>query len=548
METKGSNSSLESDAGGVTKARAPELAPAQFARNASGLIRSATLWDAFGINATNGLFVLGIAWLLLYAGPLYPGGNVFLTILMAVIVSLPVTLVYLQLAIVFPRSGGDYIYNSRLLHPSIGFAANVALTVGLIFWTAFGGVYVVTYGITPGLVTAGIQLHNQFMIDAGTWFQGSIQIFLLSVVVISLFGIFFVIGGNRAYFRFQKVAVILGGAALVVVVIYAFTASRTSALANLNELFKGMGAASATSMVKGKAPAFSFNQTYLMLWWAAGYIMSAFYSAYIGGEVKTPGRTQMLGGLGALVWMAGWTVLVVGAMFHLFGSVFFTNLGAAFDTSSFGPGLTPIYPTLIAGSIGNGYVTLALMACFSVFIIAVVGANMLLATRCIFAWGIDRIVPAWCSRVRVSSGSPTSATLMVVIGAVAFCFAYTYGYMTALGGSWMFLIVFLLLMVSGMILPYRNRAVWESSPNANRLLGLPTITWWGGLGFIAVVICSYVLIVDPNYGISPLHNLIQFLLAPIFVVGGLVWYYVARKVQAGKGINTDLNFSQIPPE
>ena len=49
-------------------ANAPELAPAQFARNASGLIRSATLWDAFGINATNGLFVLGIAWILLYAG------------------------------------------------------------------------------------------------------------------------------------------------------------------------------------------------------------------------------------------------------------------------------------------------------------------------------------------------------------------------------------------------------------------------------------------------------------------------------------------------
>ena len=114
METKAPDSSLAAKEGGATAAaRAPELAPSQFARNASGLIRSATLWDAFGINAVNGIFVLGIAWLLLYAGPLYPGGNVFLTILMAVVVSLPVTIVYLQLAIVFPRSGGDYIYNSR---------------------------------------------------------------------------------------------------------------------------------------------------------------------------------------------------------------------------------------------------------------------------------------------------------------------------------------------------------------------------------------------------------------------------------------------------
>ena len=267
----------------------------------------------------------------------------------------------------------------------------------------------------------------------------------------------------------------------------------------------------------------------------------------MGGEVKTPGRTQMLGGLGALAWMAGWTALVVGAMFNLLGEPFFTNLGSAFDTSSFGPGLTPIYPTLIAGAIGNGYFTLVLMACFSVFIIAVVGANMLLATRCMFAWGIDRVVPAWLCRV-APSGSPTSATLVTVIGTVGFCAAYTYGWMTALGGSWMFLVVFLLLCVSAMILPYRQTTVWESSPNANRLLGVPTITWWGAFGFISVVICMSVLIVDPNYGISPRYNLFQFLLAPIFIAAGLIWYYVWRTIEARKGIDTDLNFSQIPPE
>ena len=498
----------------------------------------------------NGSFVLGIAWLLLYAVPFYSRGNVYLDILLGVLVSIPVTIVYLQLAIVYPRSGGDYIYNSRLLHPSIGFAANFVLTAGLIFWVAFSGVYVVAYGITPALVTAGIQLNNHSLVNAGTWFSGHLEVFLLSLVVISLFGIFFVLGGNRAYFRFQKFAVVVGGAALVVCAVYALTASRTSSIAHLNELFKGMDAASASSLLRGSShtSGISFSQSFLMIWWAAGFLMSAFYSAYIGGEVKQPGRTQILGGFSALAWMAGWCAIMVFSMFHLFGQTFFVNLGSAFNTSSFGPGLTPIYPTLVAGSIGNGYVTLALMAAFSVFIIAVVGANMLLATRCIFAWGIDRIVPEWCSRVRTQSGSPTSAVLITGIGSVVFAFIFAYGYMTALGGSWMFLIPFLLLMVSGMILPYRNRSIWESSPNANRLLGLPTITWWGAAGFICVAIGMWDLVFDPSYGVSPWHNPLQFSLAFVLLAVGFAFYYVARAIQARKGIHTDLNFSQIPPE
>jgi amino acid transporter len=535
------------DAKAATAAKAAPLIPGQFARNASGLVRSASLWDAFGINATNGLFVLGIAWLLLYF-PLYPGGNVLLAILIGTLLCLPITMTYLQLSIVYPRSGGDYVFNSRILHPAIGFAANFGLMMGQFFWIAFGGVYMVAYGITPALVTAGIQFHNQTMVDVGTWFQGQTQTFIVGTVMVALFGIFFVVGGNRAYFRFLKVAITLGGLALLVMVIYALVASRVSALANLNELFAGMGADSATSMVRGKIPAFSFHQTFLMIWWVSGYVMSAFYSAYLGGEVKEPGRNQILGGLSALVWLAGWTALVVVAMSHLLGAEFFVNLGKSFETSTFGPGLTPIYATLIAGAIGNGYVTIALMVCFTVLLVTVIGSNMLVSTRCMFAWGLDRIVPDWVSKVSSRSATPTSAVILVVIGSAVFGFLYSFGYVTALGSSWCFLIAYFIISISAMILPYRHTSVWESSPNANRLLGIPTITWWGALSFIGLAICSYVLLVDPTYGISPSANLAIFLAAPCFVIGALIYYFVARAVRSKEGINTDLNFSQIPPE
>ena len=532
-----------------TGGTAAPIAPKQFARNASGLVRSASLWDAFGINATNGLFIIGIAWLLLYF-PLYSGANIFLAIILGLVLCVPLTMSYLKLSVVYPRSGGDYVFNSRILHPSIGFAGNFSLMMGQFFWCAFGGVYMVAYGITPALVTAGIQFDNQTMIDVGTWFQeGKLQTFLAGALLVAIFGVLFVIAGSRAYYRFMKVAILLGGAALVVMVIYSFVASRASALANLDQLFAGMGAtSSASSLVPGETPPFSMHQTFLMIWWVTGYMLSTFYSAYIGGEVKEPGRNQVLSGLTALAWLAGWTALLVVAMFRLLGSAFFVNLGAAFETSTFGPGLTPTYATLAVGAMGNGYVTILLMFCFTVLLVTVVGSNMLVATRCIFAWGMDRIAPDWFSRVSARSHTPTVAVWIVVIFAAIAGFLYTFGYVTALGSSWCFIIPYFLVSVSAILLPYRQRGVWEASPNANRFLGVPTITCWGILCFLSLAIFSYILIADPNYGVSPSSNLLIFLAAPIFAIVAFVYYWIARAVRSRGGINTDLAFTQIPPE
>jgi amino acid transporter len=525
------------------------VAPGQFARNASGLIRSASIWDAFGINATNGLFIIGIAWLLLYF-PLYSGANVFITILLGVLLCVPLTMSYLKLSVVYPRSGGDYVFNSRILHPSVGFAGNFTLMMGQFFWCAFGGVYMVAYGITPALVTAGIQFNNQTLIDVGTWFQGGkLQTFLAGALLVAVFGVAFIVWGSRFYYRFMKVAIILGGGALLVMVIYAFAVPHDTALAHLDQLFAGMGAtSSASSMVGGETPAYSGHMTFLMIWWVTGYVLSTFYSAYIGGEVKEPGRNQVLSGIGALVWLAAWTFLLVVAAFHLLGQPFFINLGSAFETSTFGPGLTPTYATLFVGAMGNGTVTLILMFCFTVLLVTVVGSNMLVASRCMFAWGMDRIAPDWFSKVRAKSATPWVAVVIVVVCAAIAGFLYSYGYVTALGSSWCFLIPYAFVAISAILLPYRQRAVWESSPNANRLLRFPTISWWGAVCFISLAIFAYILIADPTYGVSPSANIWIFLAAFIFTAAAFVYYFIARAVRSREGINTDLNFTQIPPE
>ena len=64
-----------------------------------------------------------------------------------------------------PRSGGDYVFVSRILHPIIGFAANFNTTVWTTFFTGILCSWVARFASSSALLTIGTVLENQGMID-----------------------------------------------------------------------------------------------------------------------------------------------------------------------------------------------------------------------------------------------------------------------------------------------------------------------------------------------------------------------------------------------
>ena len=93
-------------------------------RKASGLIRTAGTWDvlAYNINFTSiGLLLL---FLFLFGPAFYPGASLPWAAVVCVIAILPLALVYGYLASAMPRSGGDYVYVSRVLGPALGMMSN----------------------------------------------------------------------------------------------------------------------------------------------------------------------------------------------------------------------------------------------------------------------------------------------------------------------------------------------------------------------------------------------------------------------------------------
>ncbi len=79
-----------------------------------------------------------------------------LSALIAMVIMVPVFIVYAGFGSAMPRMGGDYLYQSRAIHPSVGFTFTFAWEVFMwITFTTVGGLVVATLGFQPLLFNLG---------------------------------------------------------------------------------------------------------------------------------------------------------------------------------------------------------------------------------------------------------------------------------------------------------------------------------------------------------------------------------------------------------
>src|ERR671935_3256490 len=116
-----------------TQSAAPQL----FTRNATGLVRELSAFDAFNLVFSAVLIPVGITQVMGFAPQFWPHANMFVSFLVATPLVACFGLVYLYFTALMPRSGGDYVWVSRTLSPFLGFVVNFALTFVFLTWVAF---------------------------------------------------------------------------------------------------------------------------------------------------------------------------------------------------------------------------------------------------------------------------------------------------------------------------------------------------------------------------------------------------------------------------
>ena len=136
-----------------------------YLRRASGLTRKISVFDAL-VYASAGPGPVFAFLYILWSPGLYPGADMRYATL-TLLLLLPIMAVYYLFSVSMPRSGGEYVYVSRILHPSLGLFANWSLTIIGISWTGELTSWLVTYGIAPLIYNAGVLNGDQGLMNIG---------------------------------------------------------------------------------------------------------------------------------------------------------------------------------------------------------------------------------------------------------------------------------------------------------------------------------------------------------------------------------------------
>ena len=248
---------------------------------------------------------------------IFPGGNLVLAVIIGtVIMAFTLLWVYSEFSAAMPRSGGDYVFVSRALHPFLGWLLSWSQGVWLIFfWIGFNAWFALVSAAPTAMITIGTVTGSHGWITAATDLTAKYDflgihmqwyVFLFGTVLNALFALLLIFGG-RVYWRVQKWLFLLAGLAILLMVILLIARGTslgaswdTFAAKNGTLKYGQIISAAQKAGFHGANAGFSFSDTILLLPWVFFVVGYAQGSAQIGGEVKRASRSQyfaMVGGV-----------------------------------------------------------------------------------------------------------------------------------------------------------------------------------------------------------------------------------------------------------
>src|SRR5580692_736993 len=98
-----------------------------FLRNSTGLVREASAFDAMIFNAVFSAPVgAALAWGVFFALSAFPGADLVTATLISLVINIPIVIMMSLMASSMPRTGGDYVWVSRILSPPLATVSNFA--------------------------------------------------------------------------------------------------------------------------------------------------------------------------------------------------------------------------------------------------------------------------------------------------------------------------------------------------------------------------------------------------------------------------------------
>ncbi|MFZ2019738.1 MAG: APC family permease [Methyloceanibacter sp.] len=535
--------------------------PEVFTRKSSGLVRVMSPYSAFIYNIlTMGLI---FPWTYLWAPGALPGGRLVWGILLAMIFEIPIAITYVWLSTALPRSGGDYVFQSRVFGGAIGFPIVMSgFVIWILQWVALSGWLLAYLGFAPLFLGLGGTMGNPSLTSIGVWFTTPWGIIIVSVLN-ALLAMLLLVSGFKNYVKFQYVMWYATLLSFGLMLYLFFTATPEVFAHKLDAFVTASGGAPnfyETAISAAKAanidlnPPFSLLATLLIAPIAWTSLQWATYSAEQNGEIKGARsfQNQLMIILGSLIATGLLLAILAAAFQHAIGTEFLYVAGAgywsALDAGKFNG--VYLWPNIVAMALaGNPIIVVLIALGYILNSFQIVNNCYIGVTRIMVAMSLDRLLPEWVSRVSDKLHTPVNAHVIYFLASIPVILVYNlWGQWTALtlGVTFACGYVFVITALAGALMPYRAKALYDASPGAAYKLGnIPLVTIFGLIG---AIVGGVMVLMFMFYSALGLTSVLAYQVVFGILGVSIVWYFLAKMIQRSRGINVDYAFKEIPPE
>lgn len=527
-----------------------------FPRTSSGLVKEFGTID-FLLMASAAIFSLVFAILQF---PWYYGFNQGANLSVGlVIVWVPfglLMLTYWAMGVIMPRSGNDYVWVGRIMHPSIGFAWSF-LYMFAVFATAYcSAEYTLSSAMATSTLVFGFLYNSPSLVAAGTWLSTPFGSFLLSVLMTLFFAVL-AIAGAKVVKRFLYVfwGVALGG----IVTMWGLLASVTPATfagkwdVVLSHYSTYNGILTLAGQQGWSIPAYGLAASIAALPFAALFPLGGNFVNVMAGEVKNARRALPIALLLSLVLAVAIWIVTSELAVNAVGQDWMNAIAYMWDNT---PGayssVVPFAPTLTLWLSLIAYPNQLLVALIPTFFIlgSLPGLFVYfwIPSRYFFAWSFDRIIPSKMAEVSKKYRTPHFAIAVVTVMAILVdaLIAYTTWPTVETFGTFLWEVAFVIPAIATVIFPFRKKELLALAPGFMRksIGGVPLLSIIGGLTAISFGYFGYLALVNP------------LITAPTFIaeattlgiiVACFLIYYASLAYHKRGGVDMQMAFKEIPP-
>lgn len=498
---------------------------------------------------------VGISYLFVYAfytSLLFPGANLPYTVFFALIPTIIVALVYYLFSVSMPRTGGDYVWVSRVMDPSIGFVTNFVMTFVLVSSAALATAWSVAYGLAPMLASLGTLYSNTGLINMASYVVTPTVSFVLTAILITIVTVPVLLGTGRVFQVLWGLFIValLGD----IVTVLAFLGAPQSVFAaNFNSL-SGMNYSQIISTAAIPS-GFTWGMTFTGSIFVVANLVGFNVSVYYGGEIRQVKRSQLAALIGCPVILAMIYIAIYGSVYYSMGADFLNAISALAGSgnAAYTAPVAPVINYLVMFASPNP-ITVVLSG-LALFVTGIATTTIMefACVRNLFAWSFDRLLPTSLAKVDSRRHTPNRAivTIWVCLIVCAATYFFTVFFQYYIYATLEAFIAYFVTSVAAIFFPFRRKDIFDASPTivTRKIGGVPLISILGVLGALFTIFLSYSTL-QPSVT-PPLSGayiqLLAYAVVPVTIVAGIVMYIVAYMYRKHQGLDFSLAFKEIPP-